>query len=223
MMLKALARTFLPASAYRRLAFSRVYRKGAWGSDAECFFSGVGSRGKPVHDYIDAVAREIGNPETIVDLGCGDFVVGRELLKRFPNAHYIGCDIVPDLIHHHRKAYSSDLISFQALDVVEETIPSGDVHLVRQVFQHLSNADISKMLDKLDASPCLIVTEGMPRKRTGPINPDKAAGGDTRFNVATGKGSGVELDRPPFNRKLTELCRVEMPNSEQIVTWRVRP
>jgi hypothetical protein len=221
-MLKALAQAVLPASAYRKLAFTRIYRKSAWGSDAERFYSGVGSRGKPVEVYVDAVAREIGNPKTIVDCGCGDFVVGRELLKRFPSAKYIGCDIVPDLIRHHQNAYGSSRISFQALDIVADEVPAGDVHLVRQVFQHLCNADIKRAIDKLCMSPCLIVTEGMPLRKTGPVNPDKMAGGDTRFNMFTGEGGGVELDQPPFNKRLTELCRVEMSASEQIITWRVR-
>jgi hypothetical protein len=41
------------------------------------------------------------------------------------------------------------------------------------------------------------------------------------FDTETGIGSGVELDKPPFNRRLTELCRVKVGN-ERIVTWRVR-
>ena len=100
-------------------------------------------------------------------------------------------------------------------------IPNGDVHLVRQVFQHLSNAEIAHALGRLANSPCLIVTEGQPLESAGPINPDKPAGGNVRFDTATGRGSGVELDKAPFNRSLRELCRVVLPNSEQIVTWRV--
>jgi hypothetical protein len=218
-----IAHAFLPAWAYRRLAFSRVYRKGAWGSDGQRFYSGDGSRGAPVDAYVEAVSRELDNPDTIVDLGCGDFTVGRELVKRFPNARYIGCDIVPAIIKHHQQAYGSDRVSFRGVDMVSGPIPAGDVHLVRQVFQHLSNADILRSLDNLRGSPCLIVSESQPLVRTGPVNPDKQAGGDVRFNTHTGVGAGLELDKPPFNRKLEELCRVKMPGSEEIVTWRVRP
>lgn len=221
MILKTLAKVLLPASVFRKLAFSRIYRKNAWGTDEEYFYSGVGSRGEPVDVYVDSVVKAVGKPQVIVDLGCGDFVVGRRLLERLPDARYIGCDIVPDIIRHHQRVYGNDRISFQRVDIVRGPIPKGDVHLVRQVFQHLGNGDIAKALDRLDASPVLIVTEGMPLKKTGPVNPDKSAGGDTRFSMSTGEGSGVELDQPPFNRTLRELCRVEMPNSEQIVTWQV--
>ena len=219
---KALARAILPASNYRKLIFSRIYQIDRWGSDGSKFFSGVGSRGLPVGVYVDAVARELTEPHTIVDLGCGDFVVGRELLKRFPEALYIGCDIVPGLIQHHQRFYADERVSFRVLDIVSERIPDGDVHLVRQVFQHLSNADISRTLEKLRASPCVIVTEGLPMTESGPVNPNKFVSGDTRFDTSTGIGSGVHLDKPPFNKRLEELCRVELPGSEQIVTWRVR-
>lgn len=221
-LIRGLARAILPASLYRRLIFSRVYRNTQWGSDEGKFFSGLGSRGEPVSVYVDAVTRELDRPHTIVDLGCGDFVVRRELLKHFPEAHYIGCDIVPSLIQHHQRAYANERVSFRLLDLVTGRMPDGDVHLVRQVFQHLSNADIAHILEKLRDSPCLIVTESQPLIQSGPVNPDKFASVDTRFNTSTGIGSGVQLDKPPFNKHLEELCQVELPGSERIVSWRVR-
>ena len=219
--IRALARAVLPASTYRKLAFSRVYRNGWWGNDGSRFFFGHGSRGEPVSVYVDAITRELGRPGTIVDLGCGDFVVGRELLKRFPEARYIGRDIVPSLIEHHQRTYADERVSFELLDIVSDCIPHGDVHLARQVFQHLSNAGIARVLEKLRASPCLIVTEGQPLTQSGPVNPDKIAGVGIRFNTSTGIGSGVRLDEPPFSKRLEELHRVELPGSERIVTWRV--
>jgi hypothetical protein len=107
------------------------------------------------------------------------------------------------------------------MDIVAEPIPSGDVYLVRQVFQHLSNDDITHVLHKLQGSPCVIVTEGQPSKLSGPKNRDKTAGGNTRFDTATGSGSGVYLDEPPFSLNLQELCRVEIAGTERIITWRV--
>jgi SAM-dependent methyltransferase len=171
--------------------------------------------------YVDALVKLLKCPKTIVDLGCGDFAVGRELLQRFPTAHYIGCDIVPELIRHHQRIYASDRASFRLIDIVTEPIPRGDVCLIRQVFQHLSNDDIMRVLKKLEDCPRLIVTEGQPLELSGPKNRDKIAGGNTRFDTATGIGSGVYLDAPPFNKNLEELCRVEMPGNEQIITWRV--
>jgi hypothetical protein len=220
-LLRSLAKAILPEPAFRRLVFSRIYKRNYWGKDDERFHSGVGSRGKPVDVYVDAVAREVGNPGTIVDLGCGDFVVGRELLKRFPDATYIGCDIVPALVRHNERTHGNARVSFRLLDAVSGTIPAGDVHLVRQVFQHLSNAEILTALHKLKDSPCLLVTEGQPLVRTGPVNPDKPAGQHARFDMGNGTGGGIELDKPPFNKRIRELCRAETPGSEHIVTWRV--
>lgn len=220
-MLDAIARRLLPATTYRRMKFANVYRNHVWGKDHHVFNSGAGSRGRPVDVYVDAVVAEMGKPNTIVDLGCGDFSVGMALTKLLPNARYIGCDIVPALIEHHQRENATDRISFRMLDIVSGEIPAGDAHLTRQVFQHLPNNNIRRVLRKLRNSPCLIVTEGQPLAKTGPTNPDKSASGYVRYNTSTGEGSGVELDKPPSNLTLRELCRVEMPGSEQIVTWRV--
>ena len=179
-LVKRLVPYLLPSGTYRRIAFSRIYRKKAWGSEGTRFFSGVGSRGAAVTTYVDALALELDSPRTIVDLGCGDFEVGRALLARYPQAKYIGCDIVPNLVKHLQNVHGSDRVNFRLVDIVDSRdLPEGDMYLIRQVFQHLSNDDILRVLEKLIDRPCLIVSEGQPLVRTGPVNPDKVASAHT--------------------------------------------
>ena len=213
----------------RRGAFEEVYSRKLWGEgegDAP-FFSGPGSRGESASGYVETMAeiirgheRELGRPLTVVDIGCGDFEIGRALVAALPEIRYVGCDIVPALIEHHSAVHASDRVSFRRVDIVVDRPPEGEVCLVRQVFQHLSNAEIAAGLKNLDEFPFLYVTEGQPRHRVGPYNPDKQAGGHIRFGYE-GIGRGVELKAPPFSRRTAEVCRIPSPPHEIIVTERV--
>ncbi|HXB52909.1 MAG TPA: glycosyltransferase, partial [Rhizomicrobium sp.] len=214
----------------RRRIFQNVYKRGLWGGDGRSkFFSGVGSRGEALDVYVYRMAQllgqnsvELGRPLTIVDLGCGDFQVGRALLDALPDAIYVGCDIVPELVAHNNANYGTNRISFRRLDLVSDPLPDGDVCLVRQVLQHLSNADIQAFLKRADYR-WIYLTEGRPSFQTGIANPDKPASHEVRFDWKTGRGRGVELDRPPFNLVVEEMFRAEAPPHEIIVTERVVP
>jgi len=210
--------------AGRRLAFQDVYAKGLWGGERGTrFFSGIGSRGAAADAYLDALcivlretAIEIGRPITVVDLGCGDFAIGRELLSRMADLSYIGCDIVPELIEHNRNLFGGDRVSFLDVDIVEDLLPLGDVCLLRQVLQHLPNHDVEIVLRKLKYR-YVYITESQPLERVGPLNPDKPAGWDVRFDWRVGRGRGLELDQPPFSRELKELWRANNPSGLEVL------
>jgi hypothetical protein len=218
------------AHYYRQTTFQRIYRHQMWGTDGSQFFSGVGSRGPVAAVYVDTmvpiIAAHLSEPNsnaTIVDLGCGDFWVGARLLEQLPSAKYIGCDVVPELVENNRKTFASNRIQFRLLDIVSEDLPMGDICLVRQIFQHLSNQEIACTLQKLQKYRHVYVTEGQPIMREGEMNPDKPTNEDVRFNWRTGCGRGVELDQPPYNLDVDEICRVEAPAPIHIVvTYRIK-
>jgi len=226
--LRRVARMKMNPSEARQDVFSEIYSQKLWGREQHSrFFSGVGSRGEAAATYAEHMAdllrrhmNELGRPITIVDLGCGDFAVGRSLLEQLPGVTYIGCDIVPELIDFNNKNHGKSGVRFQTLDIVSEELPSGDVCLVRQVLQHLSNADILAFLRR-QKFPVLYVTEGQPSEITGPPNPDKVASAHVRFDWRTGRGRGIELDKPPFNYLTSEVFRAFSPPYEIIVTHRV--
>jgi SAM-dependent methyltransferase len=226
--LEKLALTHVPESEARRRTFQDVYERNLWGSDGNSeFFSGMGSRGEAALVYVRQMAdlfqrhsRELGRPLTVVDLGCGDFQVGRALLEAVPDMEYVGCDIVPELVAHNNALYATDKVRFCQLDLVSDPLPEGDVCLVRQVFQHLPNSDIQAFFRRADYQ-WIYLTEGHPAFRTGTVNPDKPAGHEIRFDWRTGRGRGVELDRPPFNLMTQEVFRIEASPHEILVTERV--
>ena len=106
---------------------------------------------------------------------------------------------------------------------MRETLPYDDVRLLRQVLQHLSNAEIAAVLAKRAKYSYVYVSEGQPLTRVGMPNPNKAVGAEVRFDWKKGIGRGVELDLPPCNLTLEEITRSESSNElrETIVTHRL--
>lgn len=215
---------------HRRRAFQDAYGRAQWGQEKGSeFFSGAGSRGDCANMYVECISREIESlcresdrPLTVVDLGCGDFSVGRELLRRTENVKYIGCDIVPELIQAHTANTKDPRVSFREVDIVADELPDGDICLVREVLQHLCNSDVSRVLGKLVKYKYVYITEARPVILEGPPNPDKPSGPGVRWDWRTGRGRGIELDQPPFGLPVEEICRATHNDLEEVVTFRVR-
>lgn len=178
--------------------FTRIYQKRLWSGD-ERYSSGDGSRHTSVViPYINEVKawakHHDGKNLVAVDLGCGDFHLGRELYEEF--GRYIGLDIVQELIELHRTKYGSPNLSFQCRNAVNDELPEGDVIFVRQVLQHLSNEQILKIIPKITKFNYAIVTEHVPEKEfLAQMNLDKPHGGGIRL----ARKSGVYLQEPPFS------------------------
>jgi len=214
---------------HRRRAFQGAYGRSQWGvEEGAQFFSGAGSRGACADAYVECMTRMLqsygGNsdrPLRVIDLGCGDFSIGRRLLAAADNITYLGCDIVPELIQAHSANESDPRARFQLVDIVGGDLPEGDICLVREVLQHLCNADVSRVLNKLGQYEQVFVTEGRPGILEGPFNPDKPSGPGVRWDWRTGRGRGIELDQPPFDLRVEEICRARHNDIEEVVTFRV--
>ena len=211
----------------RRRKFQQIYNRSIWGRNgAMPYFSSVGWDADVDELYIDRMVDlllhhsvELGRPLTLVDVGCGDFRVGKALLERLPELTYIGCDIVPELVARHNAQYATDRVSFKTLDMVCNLLPEGDVCLVRQVFQHLANADILEAIKHLNC-PLVYVTEWHPARKLGAPNPDHLQGEGLRFDWRTGQGRGVELREAPFSQASQEMFHISVPPNKLLVTER---
>jgi hypothetical protein len=210
-LLGSVARRVLPRQiilAYRnyRLAnlateevFTGIYTRNEWGGRPGEFHSGAGSVQHAITvPYVTHILRklELLNARELraVDLGCGDFRIGRQLALACGS--YVGVDIVKSLIEHHKAAYGSDRVSFEHVNIIEDNLPPGNICFVRQVFQHLSNAQILAVLPKLNQYRWCFITEHHPSAGwLREPNLDKPHGRDIRVTA----GSGVFLDEPPFN------------------------
>mgnify|MGYP000730902732 CR=1 FL=1 len=93
-------------------------------------------------------------------------------------------------------------------DSVEiKDLSKADCVILRQVLQHLSNAEIQSIVEKLNNFKYIILTEHLPE---GEFSPNK--------NIISGQGirlkkrSGVNLLSPPFNLKVKEEAKLLLFN-----------
>jgi SAM-dependent methyltransferase len=191
-------RRFLNSRRDAAHVFDDIYRTGEWGrGDDAGPYSGTGSRGPVVDAYVPVIAEFVRTHQvsSIVDVGCGDFYVGSRLLNLVgPSVRYIGVDVSSIVIEHNVRVHARANVRFERADASQGPLPDGDLCLVRQVMQHLSNPQIQSMLVQLRKFPYVIVTEHYPQS-LGRANADKPHGGDTRLVDR----SAVVLDAPPFN------------------------
>lgn len=191
----------------RQLIFEHIYRKHEWGGSSR---SGPGSDPEHTVAYVQFVnkwleARE--NIRHIVELGCGDWATSR-LLHFGPTRIYLGTDIVSGVIESNRDRYGAANITFQCCDFLDEELPGGDLLLVKDVLQHLSNAGVIRFL-----------TNVLPRYRYAIITNDAAKYEDRRLfriwrtrrdlampNVDTSDGGSrpLVLEASPFNLAVAE-------------------
>ena len=184
-----------------REIFEEIYHQNIWGKslDGESpFFSGGGSHGADVVDsYVKCVKKFLTNlprKPVVIDLGCGDFNIGQNFLTL--SKKYIGCDVVPSLIEFNKKKYISKNLSFIHLDAVKDELPKGEIVIIRQVLQHLSNSQIQEVLQKVKSNfRYLILTEHLPKKENFVANVDIPAGHLIRANI----NSGLDIEKPPFS------------------------
>lgn len=200
-----------------KAAMEQVYAMKLWGGESASFYSGEGSHiPEIVAPYITAVKAFLSSfesPLVVCDLGCGDFNVGKRLVAYAKR--YIAVDIVPDLIAHNQSLYKAEQLAFQCLDIAVDDLPKGDCAILRQVLQHLSNAEIQAILKKLSNFKHVVLTEHLPIGDFEP-NLDIVSGQGTRLK----KGSGVQLTKAPFQFKVKaerQLVAVPLEDSKSIV------
>jgi len=198
--------------------FNKIYADGYWGSRATKFYSGVGSDDDYTDKYCELIRAFIATHHlaTVIDLGCGDFRVGRRICS--PSIKYVGIDVVSSLIDHLKVTSGSEKVTFLHLNIVEQAPPSGDLCLIREVLQHLSNNEIEQVLRNVQQYKYVIVSEHIPRSPEH-VNLDKRHGPDTRLS----EGSGVFLEEPPFSLKVETLLEIQVGPDTMIRTMLLRP
>ncbi|GAB3085718.1 class I SAM-dependent methyltransferase [Cupriavidus yeoncheonensis] len=200
--------------------FTHVYQTGGWGlaADESGFYSGSSSHDPKIVDpYVKAVTAYLGAmPErpAVVDLGCGDFNVGKRI--RPVCGPYIGCDVVDAAVQSNRTRFADLNVDFRCVDITTDPLPPGDIVILRQVLDHLDNARIVTVLSKLAPYKVLILTEYQPLNTNFTPNLDKAIGSHLRLFGPV--PSGLVLTAPPFNLKVLSariLC--EVPDSGGVI------
>ena len=175
--------------------FNTIYREGLWGEG-----SGPGSEGAWADGYIEFVRKFIDENgiKSVTDVGCGDFRVGAKIIDMVEA--YIATDVSDLIIERNKKTFDLHNVKFMKLNACVHDIPGADLVTIRQVLQHLTNAEIESILANVEKSGAkfCIIAEHLPTEkefiRPNIDLPSHSAG------VRSCIGSGVMIDQPPFSR-----------------------
>ena len=182
--------------------FSEIYSKNTWGGKPGEFYSGSGTHNPDVQRYIDTVRAFIKekNIRSVLEIGCGDFHISSQIIEGL-NVTYTGTDVVEEMMKHHQGKFGRAGISFRYLNAIDDQLPPSDMVIIRQVLQHLGNAQISNILDKIQSFRYALITEHLPASEKPDYNVDKIPGPHIRMKF----NSGVFIDKPPFNVRNTSV------------------
>lgn len=198
----------------------QIYDQNLWGSNRGEYFSGYGSHNvEIVEPYIKVVKdffKSFDSRIIVCDLGCGDFNIGKHLLKY--TEKYLAIDIAENLINYNKEKFKEENLKFKCLDISKDRLPKADCVLLRQVLQHLSNAEVQSILNKLLDYKYVIITEHLPSGDFIP-NKDIIAGQGIRLK----KQSGLDVFKSPFSFKVKsqkELLCINLGEKKGvIITW----
>ena len=167
--------------------FKSIYLTGAWKGKESA--SGRGSdldQTQLLRTMLPTLFSKL-DVRSILDLPCGDFHWMREVMETAADIHYIGGDIIEDLVTSNNSKYRNDRIAFQIVNLTSDSLPAADLIFCRDCLVHLSFSDIQLALDNILGSSFSYValTTFTGRKR----NKD----------IRTGRWRPLNLQQAPFN------------------------
>jgi SAM-dependent methyltransferase len=192
-------------SSPRREVFERIYATHLWAGTSR---SGPGSDPEHTIQYVRFVSDWLAShsdARRVVELGCGDWATS-QLITFMPSHTYLGLDIVPAAIDSNRRRFGRPNVRFECCDFLSQRPRSGDVLLIKDVLQHLSNQNVKDFLERI-----------LPRFRYAIITNDAARYEEKRFcgivvsrkplaqanvDVVDGGSRPLRLEDVPFNLEI---------------------
>ena len=188
----------------RKQAFSTIYDRHDWPGESR---SGSGSDPGRTIEYRSLLQAFLSeqNIRSVVDLGCGDWSVGR--LIDWTGIDYVGIDVVESVIAANRDRFGGVNRSFLCMDAVQDELPRAELLIVKDVLQHLPIGDVKVILEKTRAFRFAILVNDIAHERGGtwrelwrwrspcPRNTEVEAGG---YRL-------LALREPPFSLDATSL------------------
>jgi hypothetical protein len=168
-----------------KAVFEHAYRHNIWaGRESR---SGVGSglsATRALRAELPSLIRYL-HVTSLLDIPCGDFQWMRRV--ELGAVHYIGADIVPDLIAANQREHSSELREFRVLDLTADELPTVELVLCRDCLVHLSFKLLWRALANVKRSGAryLLTTTHPGQKKN--------------LDVRTGAWRPVNLNAPPFD------------------------
>jgi len=147
--------------------FTNIYRNGLWGRNEEGEgFSGAGclpENAQPFMVFLETFLKE-NDIHSVVELGCGDWTMQRHI--DWGDIDYTGIDWVKYILDRDQREFGSEKVRFIHGDALTMELPKADLVICKEMFQHLSNRDTKRLLEKCRQYPhCLFVDDYDPTAR----------------------------------------------------------
>ena len=169
--------------------FDAIYkRRRTWGITTPPSGSGaIWTLNKPFTRFVNNFFDAHPDIHTVVDIGCGDWNISKHLTLK--GKKYIGCDVSPLILNETKARYLSPERQFLTLDAVADELPDGDVAIVKDVCIHLSNDDVTRLLQKLKKYRYVIIQNDVYGGTSAKSAKD----------IPTGKFRPLDIRNAPFN------------------------
>lgn len=164
-------------------SFDEIYQKNLWG-----FGSGNGSLPSVTKSYRHFLEQFIAenNVTKVVDYGCGDWQFSR--LIDWGQAAYTGLDVVEAVVAKNRRQFQTKKITFQTIEPGSTSLPKGDLLIVKDVLQHLSDREVKTFLAKV-----------VPRFKFALITNCIWPAKDVNIPIKSGEFRPLDVRLVPFN------------------------
>lgn len=213
-------------SSHRRQTFQEIFEKKDWPAKDPSYpglqSSGPGALLKNsqraiavLHSLITRLKSHLGKHKiSLLDVPCGDLQWMSKFLATRSDIIYTGADIIPDIIQHHQKAFSRiPKARFIQLDIVDAPLnQSYDLVLVRDLLQHLWQADAMKVLQRL--------SDTRSRFLLATTFPDTTTNQEVEKDALGSRRSQYNLELPPFLLP-PPVCMTYDWNVEHLALWQL--
>jgi hypothetical protein len=138
--------------------FTHIYKTSEWDNNNNNYYVGSSGGGSTleynIYDYIPYLRYFIiyNKINTVVDLGCGDFICGKYLYNKL-NIKYTGYDIYDKLIDYHNNYNEdtkyNDKYTFHKLDIYnnKNQLVNADLCILKDILQHWYIDEIYDFMD----------------------------------------------------------------------------
>ncbi len=183
--------------------FDSIYQRGLWGGG-----SGAGSSEATSRDYRTflKVFLTVNRIKSVLDLGCGDWEIARHM--DWTGIDYTGVDVSKVVLEKTRE-FEKPGVRFLCANAVTDDLPSADLLIAKDVFQHWPNGDILAFLPRLKNYRAALITNGFHPNALARRNQD----------IAVGDYRAVELSKPPFNLNGWYVYDFEADETKWVFLW----
>lgn len=179
--------------------FTEIYDKNVWGG------SGGGSSPENTVEYRKLLQKFLKdkNIKSVVDYGCGDWSFSH--LIDWTGIKYVGYDLVDSVVDNNNLKYKTDNIRFTPFGPLL-AMDLGDLMIIKDVLQHLSNDDIISILTHHRHFKYILITNTL---------------GTTENDITPGDCRGLSANSYPlkqFNPEVLAVIKTTITSEVSLIT-----